>query len=76
MAIRTAHLSPPDLILLDIKMPEMNGYEVCEHLKTDEPTRDIPVIFISALDEVIDKLKEGSPRERHRVYRGDSGKTV
>ncbi|NEP14114.1 MAG: response regulator [Symploca sp. SIO2C1] len=57
LAIRTAQLSPPDLILLDIKMPEMNGYEVCEHLKSDEQTCDIPVIFISALDEVIDKVK-------------------
>ncbi len=47
----------PDLILLDVKMPEMDGYEVCECLKTDEPTRDIPVIFISALGETRDKLK-------------------
>ena len=57
MAIRTARSFPPDLILLDIKMPGMDGYEVCEHLKADEQTRDIPVIFISALDEVIDKVR-------------------
>jgi signal transduction histidine kinase len=57
MAIRTARSFPPNLILLDIKMPEMDGYEVCEHLKADEQTRDIPVIFISALDEVIDKVR-------------------
>jgi signal transduction histidine kinase len=57
MAIRTARLSPPDLILLDIKMPEMDGYEVCEQLKLAEQTRNIPVVFISALDEVIDKVK-------------------
>jgi signal transduction histidine kinase len=57
MAIRTARVSPPDLILLDIKMPEVNGYEVCKQLKADDQTRDIPVIFISALDEVIDKVK-------------------
>ena len=53
-AIQTA---PPDLILLDIKMPGLNGYEVCQRLKEDEQTRDIPVIFISALDETIDKVK-------------------
>ncbi|NER49795.1 MAG: response regulator [Symploca sp. SIO1A3] len=47
----------PDLILLDIKMPEMNGYEVCEYLKANEKTREIPVIFLSALHEVSDKVK-------------------
>ena len=46
----------PDLILLDIMMPEMDGYEVCGRLKEDEQTRDIPVIFISALDKTVDKL--------------------
>ena len=55
--LRGAKAAPPDLILLDVKMPEMNGYEVCEHLKTDETTRDIPVIFISALGDVLDKVK-------------------
>jgi PAS domain S-box-containing protein len=57
MALKTAQANPPDLILLDIKMPDMNGYEVCQHLKADPQTRDIPVIFISALDEVLDKVK-------------------
>jgi signal transduction histidine kinase len=57
MAIRTARLSPPDLILLDIKMPEMDGYEVCERLKATKETCDIPIIFISALDEVMDKVR-------------------
>lgn len=57
MAIRTARLSPPDLILLDIKMPEMDGYEVCERLKLTKETCDIPIIFISALDEVMDKVR-------------------
>ena len=47
----------PDLILLDIMMPDMDGYAVCEVLKADERTRDIPVIFISALNETIDKVK-------------------
>lgn len=56
-ALESVRLSPPDLILLDIKMPEMNGFEVCEQLKTNERTRDIPVIFISALDEIEDKLR-------------------
>ncbi len=47
----------PDLILLDVVMPEMSGYQVCEQLKADERTRDIPIIFISALNEVFDKVK-------------------
>ena len=56
-ALRGAKAAPPDLILLDVKMPEMNGYEVCQHLKADDRTRDIPVIFISALGDVFDKVK-------------------
>jgi two-component system sensor histidine kinase/response regulator len=47
----------PDLILLDIMMPQMDGYEVCERLKDDPRTRDIPVIFISALEQTDDKIK-------------------
>jgi two-component system, sensor histidine kinase and response regulator len=47
----------PDVILLDINMPGMNGYEVCRQLKADPSTREIPVIFISALNEVFDKVK-------------------
>lgn len=57
MALMGVQAAPPDLILLDIKMPDMDGYEVCQHLKADEQTREIPVIFISALDEVFDKVK-------------------
>lgn len=49
--------SPPQLILLDIMMPEMDGYEVCQQLKADERTREIPVIFLSALNETTDKVK-------------------
>jgi diguanylate cyclase (GGDEF)-like protein len=47
----------PNLILLDIKMPDLDGYEVCQKLKADERTRHIPVIFLSALDDVLDKVK-------------------
>lgn len=56
MAINAAQAKPPDLILLDINMPKMNGYEVCRRLKTIEETADIPVIFLSALDDVQDKI--------------------
>ena len=57
LALNTARKKPPDLILLDIRMPGMDGYEVCRRLKEDQHTRDIPVIFISALDESMDKVK-------------------
>lgn len=56
MALTTVRRIPPDLILLDINMPQMNGYEVCTRLKADEQTCEIPVIFISALDDVLDKV--------------------
>ena len=56
LALMAAQSALPDLILLDINMPELNGYEVCERLKADEKTRDIPVIFISARGEVDDKV--------------------
>jgi sigma-B regulation protein RsbU (phosphoserine phosphatase) len=56
MALTATQAAAPDLILLDINMPGMNGYEVCERLKADERTYDIPVIFISALDEIQDKV--------------------
>lgn len=55
-ALESVSVSAPDLILLDIKMAEMDGYEVCQHLKEDERSRDIPVIFISALDDIQDKI--------------------
>jgi two-component system NtrC family sensor kinase len=57
VALNVVQKTLPDLILLDINMPGMNGYEVCEQLKANEKTRDIPVIFISALSETLDKVK-------------------
>src|SRR5688572_24076842 len=57
MALRFAQSSRPDLILLDIRMPVLDGYQVCEQLKATEDTRDIPIIFISGNDEVLDKVK-------------------
>ena len=57
MALNAAAKNPPDLILLDITMPEMNGFEVCERLKADATLKEIPVIFISALTETEDKVK-------------------
>jgi signal transduction histidine kinase len=47
--------TPPDLILLDVTMPEMDGHEVCRRLKADAKTRDIPVIFLTAMDDVEDE---------------------
>ena len=57
LALLAARKEPPDLILLDINMPELNGYEVCQHLKADPQLQGIPVIFISALNENLDKVK-------------------
>lgn len=57
MALAAISEKVPELILLDIMMPGMTGYEVCERLKADERTRHVPVIFISALDEIVDKVK-------------------
>ncbi len=57
LALKSVLAYPPDLILLDIMMPGMSGYEVCQLLKANEDTHDIPVIFLSALGEVLDKVK-------------------
>jgi diguanylate cyclase (GGDEF)-like protein len=56
-ALATIHKEPPALILLDIMMPDMDGYDVCRQLKADEKTSNIPIIFLSALNEVFDKVK-------------------
>lgn len=57
MALQAVAKKLPDLILLDIKMPEMDGYEVCSLLKNNPQTCDIPVLFISALSDVANKIK-------------------
>jgi adenylate cyclase len=57
LALKAAESAPPDLILLDINMPDIDGYEVCRRLKENEKLRDIPVIFISALNEAMDKVE-------------------
>jgi len=57
MALRSAQAKPPELILLDIRMPGIDGFEVCRRLKTDARTRDIPVIFLSALRDESDTLR-------------------
>ncbi|MGV2831374.1 diguanylate cyclase domain-containing protein [Myxosarcina sp. GI1(2024)] len=56
-ALEKVKVAPPDIILLDISMPEMSGYEVCKLLKANPSTNNIPVIFISVLNEAIDKLE-------------------
>ena len=55
-ALEIAKTERPDLILLDIMMPGMNGYEVCQKLKSDEETKDIPVIFVSAKSHTADQV--------------------
>ena len=56
LALRFARSTRPDLILLDIVMPDIDGYQVCRQLKADERTRDIPIIFMTALSEIQDKV--------------------
>src|SRR5262249_2632222 len=55
-ALQAVQKHLPELILLDVSMPDMDGYEVCRQLKADPHTRDVPVIFLSALDDVRDKV--------------------
>ncbi|MDI9635291.1 diguanylate cyclase [Oscillatoria amoena NRMC-F 0135] len=56
LALKSVQFMVPDLILLDVKMPDLNGYQVCRQLKAQPSTRDIPVIFMSALDDALDKV--------------------
>jgi signal transduction histidine kinase len=56
-ALDAAFKQPPDLILLDVMMPDMNGYEVLNHLKSEQRTQEIPIVFISALNEIYDRVK-------------------
>lgn len=56
-ALDAAFKQPPDLILLDVMMPDMNGYEVLNYLKSEQRTQEIPIIFISALNEVNEQVK-------------------
>ncbi|MES9937759.1 MAG: diguanylate cyclase [Sedimenticola sp.] len=56
-ALTICEKRPPDLVLLDVMMPEVDGYEVCRRLQADEKTQDIPIIFISALNQTDDKLE-------------------
>jgi response regulator receiver modulated diguanylate cyclase/phosphodiesterase len=57
IALRAIEIQRPDIVLLDIMMPQINGYEVCKSIKDNPETAQIPVIFLSALDEVQNKLK-------------------
>ena len=57
LALEVAAAEPPDLILLDIMMPGMDGFEVCRRLKQNARLRDIPIVFLSAMDDVADKVK-------------------
>ncbi len=57
LALQAAMAEPPDLVLLDINMPEMNGYQVCERFKGNERLREIPIIFLSALSETVNKVR-------------------
>jgi len=57
MALKAAVKHRPDLVLLDIMMPDMDGYEVCRRFKADERLKDIPIIFLSALSDTVDKTK-------------------
>ncbi|MCL4254213.1 MAG: response regulator, partial [Anaerolineae bacterium] len=56
MALTAAQTETPDLVLLDVKLPDMDGYEVCRQFKNDERLRGVPVIFISSPETTYDKI--------------------
>ena len=56
-ALESARRDDPDLVLLDVEMPDMDGYEVCEHLKSQETTHDIPIVFVTGKDTEEDETK-------------------
>src|SRR5512135_437003 len=56
-ALRAVEKSPPDLVLLDIVMPGIDGYEVCRRLRAQEATRELPIMFLSSLEDVKDKTR-------------------
>ena len=56
-ALRSVEKNPPDLVLLDIVMPGLDGYEVCRQLRAQESTRELPIMFLSALEDVKDKTR-------------------
>ena len=56
-AINRAENIKPDIILLDIQMPKMDGFEACRRLKENEKTKEIPIIFMSGLSDVVDKVR-------------------
>ena len=57
LALRAAANNPPDLVLLDVNMPEMDGYEVCRRIRQDDRLKDTPVIFLSASSDPVDKAR-------------------
>lgn len=57
LALYAATSNPPELILLDIRMPKMDGFDVCRHLKAQPETRDIPIIFVSSLSDINEKVE-------------------
>jgi len=69
LALQAAGRDPPDLILLDINMPEMSGYEVCRRLRADEATRLLPVIMVTALDREAEYRSD----EAAEIYLARSG---